>query len=280
MARHNKKRNSGLLYEFLIRKISRSLVEGDNTNANISKSIIKKYFAAGTELHKEYRLINAMVNVPVGSEVVASAVLQEARNAALRFDSKALKIEKDNLIKEINHTFGQQAVYTESVPQYKSYATASMLIKYWRQEKDLDVNTVVKYEKLIFESLSREKEEIKSEEVNPDIDSLVVKVATDKLKRKYESNLNSLQSEIINLYAIEENKEVLCQKINLICESTAKSLEEYADTQNDYFIKRAKGVIENIKDLNVDDLTDSVVSKALEVVELNENLKGVKEWNS
>jgi len=277
MARHNKKRNSGLLYEFLIRKISRSLVEGDNTNANISKSIIKKYFAAGTELHKEYRLINAMVNVPVGSEVVASAVLQEARNAALRFDSKALKIEKDNLIKEINHTFGQQAVYTESVPQYKSYATASMLIKYWRQEKDLDVNTVVKYEKLIFESLSREKEEIKSEEVNPDIDSLVVKVATDKLKRKYESNLNSLQSEIINLYAIEENKEVLCQKINLICESTAKSLEEYADTQNDYFIKRAKGVIENIKDLNVDDLTDSVVSKALEVVELNENLKGVKE---
>ena len=67
MTRHNKKRNSGLLYELLIRKISRSLVEGDNKSASISKLIVKKYFSAGTELHKEYRLINALVNVSVGS---------------------------------------------------------------------------------------------------------------------------------------------------------------------------------------------------------------------
>ena len=107
MTRHNKKRNSGLLYELLIRKISRSLVEGDNKSASISKSIVKKYFNAGTELHKEYRLINALVNVPVGSESIATAVLSEAREASKKFDSKALKIEKSNLIREINHEFNK-----------------------------------------------------------------------------------------------------------------------------------------------------------------------------
>ena len=132
MTRHNKKRNSGLLYELLIRKISRSLVEGDNKSASISKSIVKKYFNAGTELHKEYRLINALVNVPVGSESIATAVLSEAREASKKFDSKALKIEKSNLIREINHELNKDDFYAESVPNYRMYATASSVIGYWR----------------------------------------------------------------------------------------------------------------------------------------------------
>ena len=155
MTRHNKKRNSGLLYELLIRKISRSLVEGDNKSASISKSIVKKYFNAGTELHKEYRLINALVNVPVGSESIATAVLNEAREASKKFDSKALKIEKSNLIREINHEFNKDNFYAESVPNYRMYATASSVIGYWRSEKHLDINTVVDYEKKLIEALSR-----------------------------------------------------------------------------------------------------------------------------
>ncbi len=97
MARHNKKRNAGLLYEFLVRKISRSFVDEDNQSAEIAKKLIQKYFQSGTELHKEYRLVNALVNVPVGNEQIAAAVLEEARRASVKFDSKSLKIEKDNL---------------------------------------------------------------------------------------------------------------------------------------------------------------------------------------
>ena len=177
------------MYEFLIRSISRFLVEGDNKNAEDTKNIIKKYFAAGTELHKEYRLINALVNVPVGSDVVATAVMQEARMASIRFDSKALKIEKGNLIKEINHTFGPDCIYSESVNDYKLYATASTLIKYWRGEKNLDISTVVKYEKNLFESLARPKKETATEDIDPNVDNLVVKVATSRLQKKYEGKL-------------------------------------------------------------------------------------------
>jgi len=275
MTRHNKKRNSGLLYEFLVRRISRSLVESDNKSANISKNIVKKYFALGTEIHKEYRLINALVNVPVGSEVVAHAVLQEARNAAKRFDTKALKIEKDNLIREINHIFGAEAVYSESVPSYKSYATASTLIKYWREEKELDLSTVIKFESVLLESLSRPFQEHQDEKKDPNIDNLVVKVATDKLKRKYESKLNTTQSQLINLYAVENDTDATRVMIDGIFKSTLKNLFEYSAIQSKEFTQKAKEVSENIHGLDTSEISDSLITKALEIIELNEELQGV-----
>ena len=277
MTRHNKKRNSGLLYEFLVRRISRSLVEGDNKGASISKNIVKKYFSVGTEIHKEYRLINALVNVPVGSEVVAHAVLQEARNAAMRFDSKTLKIEKDNLIREINHVFGPESVYSESVPGYKGYATASTLIKYWREEKELDLSTVIKFESVLLESLSRPCQEVQIEERDPSVDNLVVKVATDKMKRKYESKLNTVQSQLINLYAVENDADATRVMIDTIFENTLKNLFEYSSNQNKEFTQKAKEVSENIHRLDTGEISDSLIAKALEIVELNEELQNCKE---
>tara|TARA_Y100001938_G_scaffold144040_1_gene217939 strand:+ start:696 stop:1532 length:837 start_codon:yes stop_codon:yes gene_type:complete len=274
MTRHNKKRNSGLLYEFLVRKISRSLVEGDNKSANVSKSILKKYFTSGTEIHKEYRLVNALVNVPVGSEAVAQAVLQEARNAAQRFDAKALRSEKDDLIREINHAFGPESVYAESVPSYKSYATAGTLVKYWREEKELDLSTVIKYEKVLIESLARPAQAEEIEEVDTQVDNLVVKVATDKMQRKYESKLNKAQSQLINLYAVENNADGTRQMIESIVEEALTSLSEYSGKQNEAFTEKASAVSENIRNLNTLEIDDSVIAKTLEIVELNEQLQG------
>ena len=94
MTRHNKKRNPGLLYEFLLRSISRALVEQNDSQAQKAKKLIKNYFSAGTELHREYRLINALVNVSVGSESLSHMILQEARRAAQKFDGKKLRSEK------------------------------------------------------------------------------------------------------------------------------------------------------------------------------------------
>ena len=49
---HNKKRNVGIIYEQLVRKVSESLVEGDMDRANLVLDILKKNFRKGTELNK------------------------------------------------------------------------------------------------------------------------------------------------------------------------------------------------------------------------------------
>lgn len=275
MTRHNKKRNSGLLYELLIRKISRSLVEGNNKSASISKLIVKKYFSAGTELHKEYRLINALVNVSVGSESVAASVLSEAREASKKFDSKALKIEKSNLIREINHEFDKDEFYAESVPNYRMYATASSVIGYWRSEKHLDINTVIDYERKLLEALSQPQTEVKTEEPDPNIDNLVVKVATNKMQKKYESRLNENQAELINLYAVEADLDKARIKIQAIKESAVAGLNDYISEKDGNLSNKLNLVIEKIQGLETDNVDDGLIARTLEIIELSEELKGV-----
>jgi len=275
MTRHNKKRNSGLLYELLIRKISRSLVEGDSSAASISKTIVKKYFSVGSELHKEYRLINALVNASVGSEIVAAEVLNEARKASRKFNSKTLKIEKSNLIKEINHEFGKTDFYTESVPDYKMYATASTVISYWRDEKHLDINTVIDYERKLLEALSLPRAEISVEEPDPNIDNLVVKVASDKLQKKYQTKLNESQSEIISLYAVEADIVKTRQKIQMIKESALEDVRNYTNEKSGNLSEKLSLVSEKINNLETDVVDDDLISRTLEIIELSEELKGV-----
>src|SRR5947207_849958 len=102
---HNKKRNTGLLYEFLVRHISEGLVSGDERQVHLATKLLKKHFKKGTELHREFKLFHALVNTTVASSDVAKKIVVEAREAAKRYDVAQLDREKSLLIKGINYTF-------------------------------------------------------------------------------------------------------------------------------------------------------------------------------
>lgn len=272
MTRHNKKRNSGLLYEFLLRSISRALVEQDDTRAQKAKDLLTKYFSPGNELHKEYRLINALVNVSVGDPQLSQAVLEEARRAAVKFNSESLRKEKSDLIREINHFFGPEVVYNESVENYKEYASASSLIKYWRDEKSLDIATVTKYEKVILERLSlpvQEKEEIKAD---PNVDNLVVNVARQKLEKKYEAALSSKQKEILNEYAFSDNLDDFHKKMLSLCDEVCVMLEKYSASTDSKTQEKANSVTEKILEMKTSEVDDNFVSRIMEVASLRDEL--------
>ena len=74
MSAHNKKRNTGLLYEFLIKTISQALVDDDKKKSSKALKIVKTYFKPGTELYKEFRLINSIIKTSVSSEAVAASI--------------------------------------------------------------------------------------------------------------------------------------------------------------------------------------------------------------
>lgn len=58
MSSHNKKRNVGLIYEQLIRYASKCILEGRTERAEIAMQILKEHFRPGTELYKEFRLLD------------------------------------------------------------------------------------------------------------------------------------------------------------------------------------------------------------------------------
>ena len=129
---HNKKRNIGLLYEFLIKTISNALVENDKQKSAKALKIIKQSFKPGTELYKEFRLINSLMRTTVSSEAVAASIMSEAKMAARTHDVNLLDHQKSILIRNINHQLRDENFYDQYVNEYKMFATLQSLINNWR----------------------------------------------------------------------------------------------------------------------------------------------------
>ena len=124
---HNKKRNIGIIYEQLLGYISESIVDKDTKKTKKAVEILKKHFAPGTHLYKEFRLFNALVRTTVSSESLALRILSEARSAAVNHNPHTLQKEKSSLIRDINKTIDEPSFYKEVcasialMPQYRHF---------------------------------------------------------------------------------------------------------------------------------------------------------------
>ena len=79
---HNKKRNVGVVYELLLRRVSECLVNENTKDAQITLDILSKKFKKGTALYKEFRLFRALAKSQASDSDIAKAILCEAKSAA------------------------------------------------------------------------------------------------------------------------------------------------------------------------------------------------------
>lgn len=200
---HNKKRNVGLLYEFLVQTISRSLVDGDKRASAQALRVLRKHFKPETALYREFRLINSLMKTTVSSEAVAASILQEAKLAARAHDFAELDRQKSLLIKSINHSLGNEDFYDQHVGEYKTYATVQTLLNDWRS-KDADLGRIAQYEDQLVKWLVTEKtqapDQVMSDET-PGTGRLLMKVMMKRLNEKYSGVLTSEQKQLIRAYA-------------------------------------------------------------------------------
>jgi hypothetical protein len=154
--KHNKKRNVGLTYEFLVRQMIEGLLREDSSIADKALSIIRRRFKNGTHIYKEWRLMNAIVKTTGVNETVANAIIRETRDAVRKYDRVQLDKEKSLLIKELNHTFGYE-FYDKVVPNYKLYATSQTLFDDWRCTGIPNISRIADYELKIHSHLMTKK---------------------------------------------------------------------------------------------------------------------------
>ena len=96
--RHNKIRNTGLLFEFLLRQITSDVLNKDNGHA---VTIVKDKFNENTELGKELALYNILITKKFKSDSKADYFINEVVNSRRNLNNQKLKRERYNLIKEI-----------------------------------------------------------------------------------------------------------------------------------------------------------------------------------
>ena len=119
--KHSKIRNTGLLFEILLRQVTADIL--DKRRKNKALDIIKENFNKNTELGKELGLYNVLLNQKFNSDKKADYFITEVVKNHAKLNSSRLRREKYNVIKEIKNSFDIPKLLSSKVPNYKIYAS-------------------------------------------------------------------------------------------------------------------------------------------------------------
>lgn len=278
MAKHNKKRNVGIVYELLLRYVSSKLVENKKAEAQIALDIIEKRFDHSTELFKEFRLFKALTTATADDSSIAAAIIQESKAAAKRIDNTKLEAEKGRLIHDINHKINEETFYKASVSDYKIYATIQTLINSWQSDDRSDLAKMVMYEGQLIQRLLEEKIPalVLEEQKTEDTDKLVIKIMTEKLNEKYAGQLTNEQKDIIKNYvfaAASDDMSEFTEYLDGIKSNTLSMIAElHTTSDNDIILEKVEEVKNKITSLSTDDIQDSTIHRFLQVSSLKDEL--------
>ena len=278
---HNKKRNVGIVYELLLRRVSECLVNEDTKSAQQTLDIISRRFKRGTELYKEFRLFRALAKSHVSDENIARSILEEAKAAARKTNVKSLEREKSDLIREMNYNLKDKNLYFRHVPDYKSLATIQVLLNDWREGDCADIRRMALYESKIVDYLLQEKTivDISSEE-NNNVDPLVVKIMSEKMNEKYGKRFSKDQREILKVYAFASSAQTeashakLAETMRLISEKSLSGIVHLRETSDNKVIQEKIANVENkIMQESTRDLDDKKIVRFLTLMDLCREIK-------
>ena len=201
--KHSKYRNTGVLFELLVRQITADTLKGDNSPAI---DILKEYFV-NTSLGKEYKLYESILKSKVVSESRATLVIDTLLEASTKFNRKSLKKQKYNLINEIKKHYNIESFFGSKVGNYKELAALYTLIeginsKNISHPKQLVDNKITLLEHLTKKEIKQDIEPTVLEEFSKydkDVRTLTYKVLLEKFNSKYDS-LTSDQKSILKEY--------------------------------------------------------------------------------
>lgn len=253
--RHNKKRNTGLLYEFLIRHASSCALDKNSKEMDKTLKIIKKYFQKGSPLNEELRLFKTLSKTNVKNRDTASKILKSICNESRKADARKLDEYKSKLIKEVNYTLNQD-VYNYKIPNYTVYASAQMLFNDTRNKKKvLTEIDKLKLEETVSDFLLLEKSQKKE---MPKKDGQMNRAVYSMLLKNYHETYASLkdaQKEFLMEYSqflIKEDEEGLIKRV---LKEARQIKEKLTNIKNEEILKD-KQLMERINECK-DKLTES-----------------------
>jgi hypothetical protein len=204
MIKHSKYKNTGILFELLVRQATSDLMSNIDSKAI---RIFKKFFT-DTELGKEYNLYTTVLNAPKLNESKAEMMVSTVIEQSKKLNREKLDKEKYNLIKEIKKHYDLDNFFKAKIDAYKVYASIYTLIenqvsKEFSDTKQLVTNKLTLLEHITKESLTERKvaskvvEEFMKED--KEIRILAYKILVEKFNDKY-SGLSLDQRNLLREY--------------------------------------------------------------------------------
>ena len=266
--RHNKKRNTALLYELLIKELTKNIIGGDVKTKNTLIDLIKEHFNRTSELFKELQLYKSLYEIHDVSANAAEKLIFEIRKKHVSLDKKKLFDEQSQLINKINKRL-PKSIFSNFVPNFKSLATIYQIFN-----KETPIKDRILLEENISKRLTTKKADIIND-VKP-IDDIVYKTFASKFNSEYDSGLLKEQKELLAKYVSSftdngiEFKIFLNEEIARLktCVSNALNLKEIREDQHMFAkTKEVLNILENFKKKKINKTLIKEVLKIQNLVE-------------
>tara|TARA_B100001250_G_scaffold251580_1_gene216258 strand:- start:730 stop:1614 length:885 start_codon:yes stop_codon:yes gene_type:complete len=280
--KHSKIRNTGLLFEFLLRQITADLLDKSKTNGS-AVDIIKSKFNERTELGKELALYNLLTTTKFKSDKKAEYCINEILRHRQNLNNSALKREKYNLIKQLRETYDLQNFLSSKVKNYKIYASIYKLFEF-SETLSPDAKTEAHFN-LVEHITTNEKHINISETIggsqipfDRDLNIITYKTLLEKFNKKYVS-LNISQKKLLKSYINNvSNTNSLKEYIQIEIPKIKKGLKAYSKNLKDEVVKiKLKEAIKSIEKFcdtgNNKVVNDNVVVQTMRYLELLKELK-------
>lgn len=205
--KHSKFRNTGILFELLTKQITADILAGKDKSE--AKELLFKYFKENTELGKEWRLYNFLLNEKVKDETHAERFLTVILEQRKKLHNNKLAEEKYNLIKEMKRLYPINQFLKASIKNYKVLASTYKIFEdVTSKDTKFDVKEVFQAKNTIIENIAEKSKKTLAEQEdlikfyqqqNEDIRLLSYKMLVENLNKKY-SVLDDDQKAILREY--------------------------------------------------------------------------------
>ena len=267
---HNKKRNVGLIYEQVTNKAAEAMIQGQPDLARQYAQFLKKHVAPGSELLKEFRLFNAILDTSGVSEKVADRVLELARESTNAINFKQLDREKGTFINEANRVFGKGTLFSTHVKNFRALATVQSLMNEWRNPGTLSLNHTVQYESQLREFMML-KSAPDSMQVIENIDGISVRMFHKRFDETYNDKFISSQRDFLCDLTFKDTDDI----VNIIASSKQKVLglllEHHTTESNTLLREKYDSVFQSISEMDPKD--EKAPARQLTILQLIDELE-------
>ncbi len=237
--KHSKYRNTGLIFELLVKQIAADTLDNKDSAA---VKILKKYFSGKTSLTGEYKLYEFVLKNNKLSQGKAEAVLSTITEVSRKFNQETLKNQKYSLIKEIKDNYDIEEFFGMEVRDYKPLAALYCLLEAQNNSTLVDPNVLVENKFTILEHLTSNPQ--KAEDVK---DSLIEDYS------KYDKDLKMLTFKILLEKFNDKYKDLLPQQKRILKEfitsvNSNRRLHSLVNKELTNILEEVNNLIKKVKD--------------------------------
>jgi hypothetical protein len=199
--KHSKYKNTGILFELLVRQITTDTLDSKDSPA---KDILKKYFVK-SELGREYKLYETLLKKTSLTEGKANVVVSTLIDSSKTLNRGAIKRQKYNLISEIQKHYDLNEFFNHKLPNYKVFAAFYTLVEMANVNHNVDPEQAINNKVTILEHLTaaqvkvgKVRDEVMEElqNVDKDVRLLAYKMVLENFNTKYD-DFHPRQKEIL-----------------------------------------------------------------------------------